>query len=223
MTGQNRTNAVMATRIEADDSLDDFPTPPWAARALIEKVLHPRGLPLGDSVVEPAANRGFMLRTLKECYPHAVGFDVHDYGVKLPVADFLWPGTKCLGPVSRIITNPPFRLAVEFIQKAQEWSGIGCCMLLRTQFVEGGDRYTELFKDNPPTLIAFFAERVIMHKGVLRDPKVQYWDPIAEKMKKPSTATSYAWFVWDHHMKPQPPLWIPPCRSQLERPGDYSL
>ena len=38
---QNRSNAVMATRIEGKESLDDFPTPPWATRALIEHVRRP--------------------------------------------------------------------------------------------------------------------------------------------------------------------------------------
>ena len=36
---QNTSHAVMAQRIEAADSPDDFPTPPWATRALIEHVL----------------------------------------------------------------------------------------------------------------------------------------------------------------------------------------
>jgi hypothetical protein len=35
---QNTSYAVMAQRIEAQDSLDDFPTPPWA-RALKEHIL----------------------------------------------------------------------------------------------------------------------------------------------------------------------------------------
>ena len=36
---QNTSHAVMAQRVEAKDSLDDFPTPPWATRALIEHVI----------------------------------------------------------------------------------------------------------------------------------------------------------------------------------------
>ena len=36
---QNKSHAVMAQRSEAKDSLDDFPTPPWATRALLEHVL----------------------------------------------------------------------------------------------------------------------------------------------------------------------------------------
>lgn len=34
---QNTSHAVMAQRVEAHDSLDDFPTPPWATRALLER------------------------------------------------------------------------------------------------------------------------------------------------------------------------------------------
>jgi len=33
---QNTSHAVMAQRVEPHDSLDFFPTPPWATRALCE-------------------------------------------------------------------------------------------------------------------------------------------------------------------------------------------
>ena len=36
---QNTSHAVMAQRVEPKDSADDFPTPPWATRALVEHVL----------------------------------------------------------------------------------------------------------------------------------------------------------------------------------------
>ena len=36
---QNTSHAVMAQRVEAANSLDNFPTPPWATRALIEHVI----------------------------------------------------------------------------------------------------------------------------------------------------------------------------------------
>ena len=36
---QNTSHAVMAQRTELKNSLDDFPTPPWAIRALIEHVI----------------------------------------------------------------------------------------------------------------------------------------------------------------------------------------
>ena len=41
MTEQNKTHAVMSQRHEDQDSLDYFPTPPWATRALFEHILKP--------------------------------------------------------------------------------------------------------------------------------------------------------------------------------------
>ncbi|MCP4697756.1 MAG: hypothetical protein GY862_13025, partial [Gammaproteobacteria bacterium] len=42
------------------------------------------------------------------------------------------------------------------------------------------------------------------------------------KLKTPSTATSYAWFVWTKGHKGATAVnWIPPCREELEREGDY--
>ena len=61
---QNTSHAVMAQRAEAKDSLDDFPTPPWATRALIEHVLDsPRRLE-GQSCLEPACGHGHMSKVL---------------------------------------------------------------------------------------------------------------------------------------------------------------
>ena len=45
MGKQNTSHAVMAQRFEAKDSLDDFPTPPWATRALLEHVIVTKNAP----------------------------------------------------------------------------------------------------------------------------------------------------------------------------------
>src|SRR4051812_14365043 len=124
---QNRSHAVMAQRVEPHDSLDDFPTPPWATRALIKHVLWPT-CDLFDppaqfrklSVWEPACNRGYMARPLREFFRRVSASDIFDYGSESGewcqdrVIDFLWPDSE--GPmiaaqgVDWIITNPPFRL-----------------------------------------------------------------------------------------------------------------
>lgn len=219
MTSQNRSNAVMATRVEPHDSLDDFPTGPWTARALFEHVLPQHR---GVNIWEPAANRGFMVRGLGD-YGNVIGSDVYDYGAGFPVMDFLWPGTRAAkGTVDWIITNPPFRLAEQFINKAMEEAQRGCAMFVRTQFLEGEGRYERLYRDRAPTIIAFFSERVLVTKGRLLDPNIPILNEKTGKMEKPSTATSYSWLIWQHDAQPQAPMWIPPCRHQLERPGDYS-
>jgi len=75
---QNTSHAVMAQRVEQADSLDDFPTPPWATRAFIS---HYFDDDLGEtSVWEPACGRGHMAQVLSEFFSTVRGSDVFDYG-----------------------------------------------------------------------------------------------------------------------------------------------
>ena len=234
-SGPNRSAAVMQQRVEAHDSLDDFPTPPWAARALCTHVLPAIGhRPDGLGVVwEPAANRGHLLRGLGDHFGRAIGTDVHDYSGEavmpgiMPGVDFLFPGSEAALPphaeLDWIITNPPFRLAADFVRRglALRPRG-GVAMFLRSAFAEGQERYETLFRPHPPRAEAQFTERVVLHKGVLRRPGSRYLDPETGKEKSATTATAYAWFVWTS-ARPDfcERLWIPPCRAMLERPGDY--
>jgi hypothetical protein len=58
---QNTSHGVMAQRTEDKDSLDDFPTPPWATRALIEHILSEHRAVLSHSTcLEPACGVGHM-------------------------------------------------------------------------------------------------------------------------------------------------------------------
>lgn len=216
---QNTTQAVMQSRHEAPDSLDDFPTPPWATRAAIEIVKDRFDGWIGKQVVrEPCANRGHMVRPLAESFRKVVASDVHEYGSGYPLVDYLFPAA--MERADWVFMNPPFNLGADFIHKSFETPGWnGTAALVRTSFLEGQGRYRELFSVRPPTMIAQFVERVIMHKGCLRDPDALYWD--GTQWKKPSTATSYCWLLWVRGVPPQPFHWIAPCRKRLERPGDY--
>lgn len=213
--GQNTSHAVMAQRAEAHDSLDFFPTPLWATRALIEHVIIGNGwgrYQIEDMTAwEPAAAIGSMVKPLQESFAAVHASDVHDYGMGYEVRDFLFPG----GTDPRadwIVTNPPFRLGSEFVLKALAMAREGVAMLVRTAFLEGGERYRTLYQPHLPLIVAPFVERVPMVKGRLD--------------AKASTATSYAWIVWpgrdfkriDNHTRT---IWIPPCRKTLEREGDY--
>ena len=205
----NRSSAVMQQRSEPHDSLDDFPTPPWATRALCE-FIEPRTLGLGlhNRVCrEPAANRGHMVKPLLEYFDTVEAYDVHDYGAGYPVTDYLWAEDPA--PVDWTITNPPFRLAEQFIDRAVRSSDEGVAVIVRSAFLEGVGRYRRLFSKTPPTYILQFTERVVMHRGNLS--------------AKGSTATAYCWLVW---MKKWPAQrtefeWIEPCRKRLERSSDY--
>lgn len=226
MMAQNTSHAVMAQRTEAHDSLDFFPTPPWATRALVEHVLIGHGWgrhQFGDMLCwEPACGAGHMARPLAEYFKDVVATDCHDYGFGR-VHDFLLPDSK---RADFVITNPPFRLGREFVERGRQVARQGVAMLVRTAFLEGGERYRALFNPYPPLIVAPFVERVVMSKGRLLDPNKSYPDPKTGKPKRPSTATSYAWIVWSGRKFTRTNrnacvVWIPPCRKALERPGDY--
>lgn len=200
---QNTSYAVMAQRAEPRNSLDDFPTPPWATRALVEHVL--TGNLSSQVCLEPACGAGHMARPLGDYFLRVDAQDVADYGYG-SIQDYLQFETKRRW--DWVITNPPFRLAEDFIARALSHASVGCAFLVRTTFVESVGRYNRLFKDNPPSKVAQFVERVPMVKGRLD--------------KKASTATGYCWLVWTKKPTEDPKMvWIPPCRRDLERPSDY--
>jgi hypothetical protein len=183
----------MADRVEAPDSLDDFPTPPWATRALVQRIIINRSFGDMRSVWEPACGRGHMAEVLAEYFPRVYASDVHDYGGRYAVGSFVgegpdvakWPHKD--GP-NWIITNPPFRLAAAFAERALAEATVGVALLLRTQFLEGAERYRTLVARDPYWIVCPFVGRVPMVKG--------RWDPEA------STATAYAWFVWGRPARP---------------------
>lgn len=205
---QNRSTAVMQRRSEPHDSLDDFPTPPWATRALCEWLMMGHALE-HQTCREPAANRGYMVGPLREYFGAVLPSDVHDYGVGFPVNDYLFGLDGDVEQTDWTITNPPFRLAEQFIERALSRSRVGAAVILRSAFLESVGRYERLFADRPPTDVLQFVERVPMVKGRL--------DPEA------SSATAYAWLVWQKGRAGTALHWIPPCRRQLEKPQDYRM
>lgn len=130
---QNTSHAVMQQRHEAHDSLDDFPTPPWATRALCEHVIGRRQDPSSQSVWEPACNRGYMAKPLAEYFRDVHASDIHSYGWEgqQDVRDFLFPGQAPRPDLDWIITNPPFRLASQFVERALSITN-QCAVLVRT-------------------------------------------------------------------------------------------
>lgn len=206
----NRSTAVVAQRFESRDSLDNFPTPPWATRALMEHVIaRETNSCLALSCLEPACGRGDMAFVLYEYFDRIHFSDIHDYGIKAGIGDFLDESYLEREHYDWVITNPPFKLAQEFALRALDIANRGVALLVRTQFLEGKGRYAKLFKDTPPSIVAQFTERVSMVRGKL-DPKA-------------SRPTAYCWMVWYEAAMRTPTrlMWIPPCRDYLERDEDY--
>lgn len=198
----------MQQRSEKLASIDDFPTPPWAVRALCEYLRDKMGEPLSSRTVrEPAANRGYMVRALAESFRSVDASDIMDYGQGYVQRDYIWELDTDWAKVDWTITNPPFTLAQRFVERGLETSSIGVAVIVRSAFLEGIERYSSLFSVRKPALVLQHVERVPMVKGRY-DPNV-------------ASATAYSWVVW--LKAPHGPTvfdWIPPCRKRLERESD---
>jgi hypothetical protein len=170
--------------------LELFPTPPWATRALFERVLPVLGIgEIERAIWEPAAGLGHMSDVLREfgdvhatdahIYPLDGGGDASQFGIT--ERDFL-AGAADYDSCDWVITNPPFGDGADFLTYALMRAHRGVALLLRLQWLESKDRYADVFTHSPPTLHAQFVERVAMCEGG--------WDPQCD------TATAYSWFIW---------------------------
>jgi hypothetical protein len=204
--------AHMAGRVQPAGDLDYSPTPPWATRALIERVLRRIGREghcKFQSAWEPACGEGHMAEVLREYFSDVFATDIHDRnGYPDARNDFLSNDGRGPGAYDWIITNPPFEeRVILFMERALDLAGTGVAMFLQLRYLEGIGRYERIFRDRPPTIVAPFVERVPLVMG--------RYDPEA------STATAFMWLVWLKGAPPQAPFWIPPgCKAALTKPDD---
>lgn len=152
-----------------------------------------------QSVVwECACGTGCLSERLKQYCRGVVSTDVIDRGYG-QVQDFLLAKEIPSG-CSCIITNPPYKLATEFILQALDLlpDGGRCIMFLKTTFLEGEKRHRLLFSKYPPQRILQFSKRVLCAKNAE-----------FQKMRKVGSAVSYAWFVWEKGYKGETTItWI---------------
>ena len=149
-------------------------------------------------VWECACGTGCLSERLKQYCHGVVSTDAIDRGYG-QVQDFLLAKEMPSG-CSCIITNPPYKLATEFILHALDLLPNGglCIMFLKTTFLEGEKRHRLLFSKYPPQRILQFSKRVLCAKNAE-----------FQKMCKVGSAVSYAWFVWEKGYKGETTItWI---------------
>lgn len=91
-----------------------------------------------------------------------------------------------------IITNPPYKQAVEFIRKAISIVADGrkVAMFLRVQFLEGKER-KKLFAQYPPKVVYVSSSRLLCAKN----------GDFETMRANGGSAVAYAWFVWQKGYK----------------------
>ena len=90
-------------------------------------------------------------------FPHDVGprYDFLSDNYELPIDNH----------VDYIIMNPPYSTIEPFTIRALEIAECGVLMLGRLQFLEGKGRYENILKDNPPTDVYVYVDRIKCYKN----------------------------------------------------------
>lgn len=135
----------------------------------------------GADVWEPACGEGHMSRVLEQHGYRVRSTDIVDrgYGEQydfLSIDNQQWAGD--------IITNPPYRYAQEFVERALLIipEGRKVAMFLKLTFLEGKSR-RELFRNTPPHTVWVSSSRL----KCAMNGDFDSFD---------GSATAYAWFVW---------------------------
>jgi len=166
---------------------DAYSTPPVATWALLRVERLPHHL------WEPASGRGPIVDVLRAAGHEVVGSDLADYGRPDCFArrDFLLE-RKAPDGCEAIVTNPPFKLAEEFIAHALDLVP-RVVMLLRLAFLES-ERRTEILEHRGLARVFVFRKRLpMMHRDGWEGPKA-------------ASAMAFAWYVWDRDHKGPPTL-----------------
>ena len=158
---------------------DYYATEPKALELLLELET------FNKNVWECACGEGHLSQVLMSRGYNVISSDLIDRGYGYSGVDFL-QSTKPFG--GDIITNPPYKFAKEFVERALEivTDGHKVAMFLKLQFLEGKAR-GELFKKHPPKVIYVSSSRLLCAKN-----------GEFEKMRQGGgSAVAYAWFIWE--------------------------
>ena len=147
-----------------------------------------------NNVWEPAVGGGHLSNVLIDHGYNVRMSDIVDHGIGASNVDFLDVSDIFYGD---IITNPPYKYAQEFVEKAISIITFGykVAMFLKLTFLEGQKR-RKLFDKYPPKVVYVFSKRMSCAKnGEFKDPK--------------QSAVAYAWFVWQKGFIGEPVIkWI---------------
>lgn len=184
---------------------NDYYATPFSATEALLNALNESGETLSsDTILEPSAGEGHIVKVLKDFYPYneIVANDIAYRSSRLGIdvnggIDFLnyEPHRK----FDTIITNPPFALAQEFIEKALELSNHYVIMFAKIQLLEG-DKRRKMFDNSPLKYVYVFSKRVNpLRNGETTDENGKPW----------ASTMCFAWFVWEKDYEGEPIIrWI---------------
>lgn len=146
---------------------DFYATPEWCTEAIMRQLV----VPEGSSVLEPCAGDGAIWDVLERFFHEA---NMNWFEIERG-QDFL-NGLHGNERYDFVVTNPPFSLAQEFIEKSLDLANC-VIMLLRLNFLASSKR-KEFWERHPPTAIHVLTKRPSFTGNG-------------------TDACDYAWFVFD--------------------------
>lgn len=175
MSGLSTGNKKAALSDRKDDL---YETPPVAVHALLKAEAVPQ------RIWEPACGPGSIVRELRAAGHTVWATDLVDYGCHDSESgiDFLFERQTRVD-VEGIVTNPPYKLANEFVAKALDLAPY-VAMLLRLAFIES-ERRRPILDGGKLARVHVFRNRLpMMHRHGWQE-------------SKNSNTMAFAWFVWE--------------------------
>lgn len=188
-----RTLATSTHSLTEREKDDFYATEPKAIELLLEKES------FNKNIWECANGKGHLSDVLIDTGYNVFKSDIiNRHGDKeTKIINFLEIEERPIDDSFDIITNPPYKIALDFCKKGLELlrEGEKMAMFLKIQFLESQERYN-FFKENPPKKIYVASKRLNCAKNGDFD-------------KYKSSAVCYAWFVWEKGFKGNPEIdWI---------------
>lgn len=184
------------------EALDYYATPPQEVTNILRTMNFKKGK---TNILEPSCGGGHMVEGIYKYNPQAtiyatdikqrpnpfltrdaVGENIfYHYGEQYDYLSEDYKVYDCdMTNIDYVIMNPPFSVIVPFVQHSLQIANKGVLMFGRLQFLESLSRYEKIFKDNPPTNIWVYVDRVACYKN-------------GNFSVKPASIQAYAWFYWD--------------------------
>ena len=165
---------------------DYYATDPKAVKLLLEKEK------FSINLLEPSCGEGHISKVLSEHGYNVTSSDLisRGFGNTQDFFDYKYFNGD-------IITNPPYKLALDFVKHSLEIipDGNKVAMFLKIQFLESKSRRI-FFDEFPPKKIYVASGRLNCAKN-------------GEFEKNPSSAACYAWFIWEKGYTGKPEIdWI---------------
>lgn len=186
--------SITNRRLVDFDGADFYCTPSWGTEALMDIEI------FEGTVLEPCCGDGAMAEVIARWNEvQASDKFARGYGEVKDVFDYQ-------DQYDNVITNPPFSISDDLVKHFIPRTRHKLAILQRLAYLEGSERWRDIYRETPPRRVMVFSERLSMY-------------PSGQKGNRGSGTTAYAWFVWDFKdlSKSTELFWIEPGRKPGSR------